>query len=145
MVDPHNICLVILRQYGMLGYLRVYKREQCIIEKKSQMDPYKRDLRMGNPWPELLEFANQFDFDNMAEVDHVHAPYVAILIQWANKWRATHDGKLPKTFSEKNEFRAMVKAANKFNGLNFEECGAVFGDVWQEEMPFHLPPQMEHP
>lgn len=81
----------------------------------------------------------------MEEVDHVHAPYVAILIQWANKWRAAHDGNLPKTFKEKNEFRQFVKAGNKFNGLNFDECGAVVGDVWQAENPQEVLDKLDHP
>jgi amyloid beta precursor protein binding protein 1 len=33
--DKNNISLMVLRQYGMLASLRVYKQEQTIIEKKS--------------------------------------------------------------------------------------------------------------
>jgi len=56
---------------------------------------------MANPWPELLEFANKFDLDNMTSVEHEHTPYAVVLIKAANKWREAHDNTLPKTFAEK--------------------------------------------
>ena len=42
-----------MRQYGLIGTLRVYKKEVCVIESKPdnvQID----DLRIANPFPELL-------------------------------------------------------------------------------------------
>jgi len=86
---------------------------------------------MANPWPELLEFANSFDFDQMEEVRHVHTPYAVILIQAANRWRAAHDGKLPTTFKEKQDFRnEVLKPMNTKNGLNFDEAYTAVGDLW---------------
>jgi len=45
--EKNNKALCIIRQYGMLGYLRVYKPEISLFESKSSMDPYKRDLNMA--------------------------------------------------------------------------------------------------
>lgn len=129
----------------MLGYLRVFKQENMIIESKTTEDVHKRDLRMAEPWPELLEYANSFKFDELEVVDHIHVPYAVILIQAANMWRAEHDGKLPKTFAEKGQFKEMVKKMNKHNGENFEEAVNVAWDLWKEAMPYHLQAIMDDP
>lgn len=50
--EPHNIALVVIRQYGMVGYLRFYKNLNCIMEPKINQVNFK-DLRVASPWPEL--------------------------------------------------------------------------------------------
>jgi amyloid beta precursor protein binding protein 1 len=89
----------------MLGYLRIFKKESYIIETKDKENPFKRDLRCAQPWPELLEFANSFNLDTLVENEQIHVPYAVILIQAANVWRASHEGLLPKTFAEKGQFK----------------------------------------
>jgi hypothetical protein len=42
-----NTPLCLIRQYGMLGYIRVFKSELTIIESKDKENPFKRDLRMA--------------------------------------------------------------------------------------------------
>ncbi len=64
----------------MLGYLRVFKKELTIIESKDKENPFKRDLRLAKPWPELKDFAYSFNFDTLSEIDHTHVPYAVILI-----------------------------------------------------------------
>ena len=49
---PLNIPLIILRQYGMIGYLRVCKPVNCIVEPKMAQVKFK-DLRVSQPWEEL--------------------------------------------------------------------------------------------
>lgn len=61
---PRNIPLLILRQYGMAGYLRVSKPVNCIIEPKMAQVNFK-DLRVSEPWPELAQFAASFDMDSL--------------------------------------------------------------------------------
>ena len=51
-----NVPLIIVRQYGLLGYLRVFKKDNCLIEAKP-MSIKSFDLRLGSAWPELVAFA----------------------------------------------------------------------------------------
>jgi hypothetical protein len=44
----------------MLGYMRIFKAESTIIEKKEAAVKI-RDLRVTEPWPELEHFAMSFD------------------------------------------------------------------------------------
>ena len=62
---PLNIPLILIRQYGQIGYIRIAKPFSCIIEPKPYQVVFK-DLRVSNPFPALEEFANSFDIDNMS-------------------------------------------------------------------------------
>jgi len=67
----------------MLGYLRFFKKESTIIEAK-ETGVRNLDLRLSSAWPELVAFAEKFNFDNTDIDEEItkqgHAPCVAILI-----------------------------------------------------------------
>lgn len=92
----------------MIGYLRNYKPESCIVEPKIAMEN-KPDFRFTSPWPELLEHCMAIDLAGFegaeARNDHNHTPFGIILVQAVQKWREAHEGKLPKNFAEKNLFK----------------------------------------
>lgn len=46
-----------------------------------------------------------FDMPNMPNGKQCHVPCVVIIIQMKEAWKAEHDGKLPSSFAEKNEFK----------------------------------------
>lgn len=48
--------------------------------------------------------------EGLDSLKHSHTPYVIILIKALNKWKEEHEGKLPKSFKEKDEFKAGIKA-----------------------------------
>lgn len=47
------------------------------------------DLRLTCPFPALLEYALSFDFNKMNSTEHSHIPYIIILLQALEKWKAT--------------------------------------------------------
>ena len=51
--EEHDIGLIVARQYGLIGSLRVYKPEVCVIESKPD-NVIVNDIRIVNPFPELL-------------------------------------------------------------------------------------------
>ena len=55
---------------------------------------------------------------------HSHTPWVVVLMKCADKWRAAHDGAIPKNFAEKKEFKALIKseAMEYAKSMNFEEA-----------------------
>ena len=53
LVEHKNIPLIVIRSYGMLATMRLYKRETCITEAK-EFAVKGKDLRVTTPWPELL-------------------------------------------------------------------------------------------
>jgi amyloid beta precursor protein binding protein 1 len=91
------------------------------------------DLRLLNPWPELLEFANGMtkDIESLDDHDHGHIPYVVLLLHYLEKWRQTHNGENPLSSNDKKEFRKLILESARTNNPeggeeNFQEAeGAV--------------------
>lgn len=91
-----------------------------------------QDLRLLNPWPELLEFLEKKtgNLDSLSDHDHGHVPYLLILLHFLNVWKALHKGQVPANYSEKKEFKALVESgARKDNSEggeeNFDEAAAA--------------------
>lgn len=92
----------------MLGYIRLFKKENCIIETK-QTGVKFRDLRLHDPWPELQAFSDSFEMEKLPIEEYNHVPYAVILIKVLQKWNASHNNVLPKTFKEKDEFKQGIR------------------------------------
>jgi len=110
--DTLNIPLIIIRSYGMIGYLRLYIKEHTCMQSKVA-DKELDDLRLAQPFAELEKHALDFDFESLDSLQHGHAPYAIILIKALHAWKESHDGNLPKNFKEKEEFKATIKAMSR--------------------------------
>ncbi|MCJ1316264.1 hypothetical protein MMC15_001585 [Xylographa vitiligo] len=92
-----------------------------------------QDLRLLNPWPELLDFmhAKTHNITELSDHEHGHIPYLLVLLHFLDEWKAQNDGRHPENYKEKSAFRAMVgNGARKNNPEggeeNFDEAiGAV--------------------
>lgn len=91
-----------------------------------------QDLRLLNPWPDLLEFLAEKtrDLDLLSDHDHGHVPYLLILLHFLNIWKASHNGQVPANYAEKKEFKALVergaRTKNSEGGEeNFDEAAAA--------------------
>ncbi|KAK3174269.1 hypothetical protein OEA41_001513 [Lepraria neglecta] len=90
-----------------------------------------QDLRLLNPWPELLIFTREKTGNLPFQPDHEHGhvPYLLLLLHYLNVWKATRDGKAPAKYSDKKEFAAMVAEGARKNNAeggeeNFDEATA---------------------
>ena len=80
----HQIPLVISRSYGLTGYVRLQLPEHPVIETHPE-NPI--DLRLDQPWPELVEHCNKTSFiGDSLFVSHI--PYVVILIKALQEWES---------------------------------------------------------
>lgn len=125
--EPSNpIPLLIVKSYGLIGSVRVQTPYHPIVESKP--DNTKPDLRLAfaqKDFLELYQLATDTNLEEMDSMQHSHVPYVIILLQALDQWRAKNEGKeLPKSFDEKNTFKKMVKAMSRNWGreLNFMEA-----------------------
>jgi amyloid beta precursor protein binding protein 1 len=93
-------------------------------------------------FPELLQFIQSIDLKSMEDNVHGHVPFVIILFKAMEKWLRNDDAtstsasasasdqkehqyrQLPKTFSEKQEFKKMIQSMsrNYYMELNFQEA-----------------------
>lgn len=111
--------LIVMTNCGLLGMIRL-----CCVEYTSYQtkpDAKKLDLRINEPWPELVDFVDGLDIPNMEEAAHRLTPFIAVQIHLMKEWKSTHNGNFPQNSKEKNEFREIVKSGAKFGGFNNEE------------------------
>ncbi len=101
-----NIPLMIVRTYGLLGYIRLQIGEHSIIE--SHPDNVFEDLRLDQPFPQLKEFMDSQDFQAMNKNEYLHTPYVVILYKYLEDWKKNHDGKLPKDYASKRQLKDLI-------------------------------------
>lgn len=127
---------ILIRQYGLLGYIRLFKVESTIIEKKEAAVKV-RDLRVTEPWTELEKYAMSFDLASLEEIEFNHVPFACILIQAVEAWRSKHSGDLPKTFPEKKEFQALLNSMRRPGAMsvaeNIDEAIRVVFDCYKTE------------
>jgi amyloid beta precursor protein binding protein 1 len=90
---------VIERAYGFLGYLRVVTPEHTsaslchlsysfLIVVESKPDNPPDDLRLLEPFPELVNYSSSFNFETMDSTEHSHTPFIIILLQYLAKHKA---------------------------------------------------------
>lgn len=120
--DARKIPLIVVHAYGLMGLVRLQSPPIPVIDPKP--DNATPDLRLVTPYQKLEEYCNAVDLEALDDKEHGHVPYPVILYQLAKKWKKSHDGKLPSTFKEKQEFRATVKSAARKVDLevNFMEA-----------------------
>ncbi|PFH38441.1 ThiF family protein [Besnoitia besnoiti] len=83
--------LITVTTLGMLGVVRVAAGERCLVERKAQSDG-RIDLRLFDPFPELYEFAMEYDLDRLDDLAHAQVPFVVILIQALSRYRRNFQG-----------------------------------------------------
>ena len=100
-----------------------------------------QDLRLLNPWPELVAAAAALgDLDSLDDHQHGHVPYVLLLLYFLEEWKRFHGGNVPENYKEKTEFREFVRSKARTNNAeggeeNFDE--AVYA-VLKTLSPFTL-------
>ncbi|KAJ6051356.1 uncharacterized protein N7446_005988 [Penicillium canescens] len=100
-----------------------------------------QDLRLLNPWPELVAAtAKLSDLNSLDDHQHGHVPYILLLLRFLEQWKQSHDGNAPGNYKEKTEFREFVRSqartSNPEGGEeNFDEAAAA---VLKTISPFSL-------
>ncbi|ORX85288.1 NEDD8-activating enzyme E1 regulatory subunit-like protein [Basidiobolus meristosporus CBS 931.73] len=115
-----DIALVVVRNFGYMGYFRIAVPEHTVIEAHSENTI---DLRVDCPFAALQDYSKSFELDTMSNMDHGNVPYVVILLQALDKWKKEHDGKIPTKYAEKNELKQWIRQMSRsFDEENFEEA-----------------------
>lgn len=80
-----QVPLVSVGSLGFFGWVRLWAGEYCLVDTKPEASV--ADLRIANPFPELLQFACSFDLESLDDVQHCHVPFIVILIQAVCRYR----------------------------------------------------------
>lgn len=97
------------------------------------------DLRLTRPFPALAAYAAAYEVDSTDAVAQSHVPFVVLLLQALETWKAQHDGELP-TRSSRDEFVALIESQRP-DGSDpenvHEALAALAQHVWR---PLQAPP-----
>jgi len=123
----NHVPLMLVKSYGLLGYIRIQTTEHAIIE--SHPDNALEDLRLDTPFPALAAYMDSVDLDAMDKGEHGHTPYVVLLYKFLQKWKQDHGSQRPKNYKEKVAFKELLRTGvlKNADGVpedeeNFEEA-----------------------
>lgn len=121
MLYVQGIPLVVVESMGFFGYLLISVGEHTIIESHPSSFV---DLRLDRPWPELVEFTNQYNLGELDDIDVAHVPYIVLLLKYLDLWKQTHSGNSPKTSADKREFKKFISSGKRVtaDGENYDEA-----------------------
>ena len=110
-VKNKNLRLVIIKNNGLLNYIRLYENFHANMNLRLTETPVT-DYRLSCPWEELIQFGESFDLEKMDIIDHKNVPYFAILLKALSIYRKNKNNSdaNPKTKEEKKEFEDIVKS-----------------------------------
>jgi len=123
-----SIPLFVVKSVGFVITCRLALAEHTIIE--SHPDSIV-DLRLLQPFEALSQLAKERteyldDKEKMSAHEHGHVPYILILLKYLEDWKVSHDGKIPQNYSEKNDFKKMIRAGMRTpDDENYEEAIAA--------------------
>lgn len=130
--DKSSIPLFYIHSQGFFSHFSVQLPAQFPIVDTHPDPASTQDLRLLNPWPELLEFLQKKTgkLSSLSDHDHGHVPYLLILLHFLNVWKASHEGQAPASYSEKKDFKALVESGARTNNAeggeeNFDEATAA--------------------
>ncbi|XP_065843401.1 NEDD8-activating enzyme E1 regulatory subunit-like [Oscarella lobularis] len=109
----YQIPLVVVRAYGMIGYIRLVFAEHPVVE--SHPESAHPDLRLDRPFPEFVQYVDSLDLTSMTKQEHGHTPFLVLLLKYLNRYKESHDGNLPKTYKEKGVLKELIKTGILLN------------------------------
>ncbi|ODV74605.1 Ula1p CYBJADRAFT_166404 [Cyberlindnera jadinii NRRL Y-1542] len=114
-----KIPVIVTNTLGFYGILRIFKPSVEVVETHTQG---VADLRIVNPWDELLQYSDSIDLESLDVEEHAQIPYLIIQLKAVQAWRKAHT-QLPKTSQEKKGFKKMIMDWKKdYQELNFDEA-----------------------
>lgn len=130
--SQHKTPVISIHSAGFYSYFRISLPGTFpIVDTHPEVDK-TTDLRLLNPWPELVEFAHSMtkDIDALDELEHGHVPYVVILLYYLEEWRQSHNGQNPISYNDKTAFSKFVLSKARTNNPeggeeNFQEAAVA--------------------
>ncbi|KAI9884941.1 MAG: hypothetical protein M1823_003255 [Watsoniomyces obsoletus] len=139
--EEHHIPLFFVQSIGFYSHFSIALPSAFPIVE-THPDPVSAvDLRLLDPWPELVSLVKETtnNLDSIPDYEHGHIPYVLLLLHYLESWKQSHMGKPPQSYKEKLEFRELVRSGARIKNAggeeNFEEA---VGAVLKSLNPFSL-------
>ena len=132
-----EIVLMVFRSHGLIATMRVSFGEHVVIDPKPEVAAY--DLRLSQPWPELRDFAQQFELKSMDDISLRHVPFIVLLLQAAHDWELNRSGDLEGS-KDYNEIKNVLNGMRRTHDEeNFQEALRSVRHAWKPtSVPRHI-------
>lgn len=130
-----NVPLIVNKAYGLLGSVRLVVREHCIVESHPDSDRYDLFIHPEQlpEFPELKNYIDTFEPDTCPVDEHVHIPYIVILVKELEKYTTAHMGELPANYTAQKAFKKQVADAKRHaEAENYEEAVRFANRVYKK-------------
>jgi amyloid beta precursor protein binding protein 1 len=121
-----NLPMMAVSSYGLIGTVRLQLPPQgmALLEPKPTNSP--PDLRLVSTFPAFTQLADSIDLSKLDSQQHGHVPYPILLYKAAQAFRRANSGNLPRSFTEKQDFKNQLKSMSRDydKELNFQEAVA---------------------
>ncbi|KAH3679350.1 hypothetical protein WICMUC_001090 [Wickerhamomyces mucosus] len=118
--ESKDISLIILNSISYFGFLRIFQKQIKVIETHNEK---LLDLRLLDPFPELLKYSNDIDLHNLELETHSQIPYLIIQLKALQEYQLQNNGLTPKSYKEKQEYKKIIQNWKKsYDELNFDEA-----------------------
>ncbi|BEJ17648.1 hypothetical protein CspHIS471_0610490 [Cutaneotrichosporon sp. HIS471] len=132
--EKPDIPLMSIRTSGLTGRLQIQVREHCVVDTHPDTT---HTLRIDAPFPALEEYAHGLDLESMEMHVHSHIPWVVLLVRATSQWKESHNGNLPTSKEDKEEFKKLLNSWRmKYDEENFDEA---VGQAYRASVPSELP------
>lgn len=125
LVNDNRNKLVILKNNGLINYMRLYSSYHFNLQLKST-DKAIIDFRLPIMWKELRDYCDKFDLEKQSDLEHANTPYVVILYKALEKYQDKYKdkSKFPKNMKDKNEVKEILKEMSRdyTNEINYQEA-----------------------
>ncbi len=111
----HKTPAVAIHSAGFYSYFKINLPGTFPIVDTHPEAEKTTDLRLLNPWPELVEYSKKMtkNIDNLDDHEHGHIPYLVILLHYLEQWRQSHNNEYPISSKDKKEFRHLVLSSSR--------------------------------
>lgn len=109
--SKRSIPLFYVHSLGFYSHFSVQLPSQFPVVDTHPDPDSTQDLRLLDPWPELLLFvhAKTDDLQSLDDREHGHVPYLLLLLHYLESWGASHGGNPPANYNEKQAFKGVVR------------------------------------
>uniref|UniRef100_A0A7S1JAU0 NEDD8-activating enzyme E1 regulatory subunit n=1 Tax=Eutreptiella gymnastica TaxID=73025 RepID=A0A7S1JAU0_9EUGL len=146
-LHTHNIPLLVVRSYGLIGYVRVQAPSYAIVE--TFPDQQVEDYHVLNPFPELEHFVESVGHpDSITDtLEHAHIPWVCLMVHYLKKWKQENKWEGSElTYKQRKEVMELVKGGKlKEDEENFQEALTSGTKINPPQIPSALQDLMASP
>lgn len=130
--SQHNKAVFYIHSTGFYSHFTLQLSHAFPIVDTHPDPASTQDLRLLNPWPELVAFYQE-KTQNLQDMDaeqHGHVPYVLLLFHYLEEWKNRNGGRTPDNYKEKAAFRDLVRQGARTDNAeggeeNYDEAVAA--------------------